>query len=65
MQGFEPRYYGPEPHVLPLDDTPTLWAAKYNESAIGGQPGLLRAGLPVDTGQSTKARINDNRSRRR
>jgi hypothetical protein len=21
-QGFEPRYYGPEPHVLPLDDSP-------------------------------------------
>lgn len=21
-QGFEPRYYGPEPHVLPLDDLP-------------------------------------------
>ena len=19
-QGFEPRYYGPEPHVLPLDE---------------------------------------------
>lgn len=27
-QGFEPRYYGPEPHVLPLDDSPIfrpLW----------------------------------------
>ena len=23
VQGFEPRFYGPEPHVLPLDDTPT------------------------------------------
>jgi hypothetical protein len=22
MQGFEPRFYGPEPHVLPLDDIP-------------------------------------------
>ena len=22
VQGFEPRSYGPEPHVLPLDDTP-------------------------------------------
>lgn len=22
-QGFEPRFYGPEPHVLPLDDVPT------------------------------------------
>lgn len=21
-QGFEPRFYGPEPHVLPLDDPP-------------------------------------------
>ena len=23
-QGFEPRYYGPEPHVLPLDDSPLV-----------------------------------------
>ena len=23
-QGFEPRFYGPEPHVLPLDDLPVL-----------------------------------------
>ncbi len=23
-QGFEPRYYGPEPHVLPLDDPPVI-----------------------------------------
>ena len=22
VQGLEPRFYGPEPHVLPLDDTP-------------------------------------------
>lgn len=32
-QGFEPRFYGPEPHVLPLDDPPVSrkraarWAA--------------------------------------
>ena len=26
-QGFEPRYRGPEPRVLPLDDLPTGWAA--------------------------------------
>ena len=25
-QGFEPRYYGPEPHVLPLDDSPNLYS---------------------------------------
>lgn len=23
-QGFEPRFYGPEPYVLPLDDSPVL-----------------------------------------
>jgi hypothetical protein len=27
-QGFEPRYYGPEPHVLPLDDSPRM-SSKY------------------------------------
>src|SRR5438105_14729023 len=25
-QGFEPRYRGPEPRDLPLDDIPTKWA---------------------------------------
>ena len=23
-QGFEPRFYGPKPHVLPLDDPATM-----------------------------------------
>ena len=23
-QGFEPRFYGPEPYVLPLDDSPKI-----------------------------------------
>ena len=36
VQGFEPRYYGPEPHVLPLDDTPA-WVAEYNYCLFRGQ----------------------------
>ena len=27
-QGFEPRFYGPEPHVLPLDDLPAVAASR-------------------------------------
>lgn len=42
-QGFEPRFYGPEPYVLPLDDSPVLDAcysmldARYNCLSIQDQ----------------------------
>jgi hypothetical protein len=42
-QGFEPRYRGPEPRVLPLDDLPVPAAARgeartvdYSQSFPGG-----------------------------
>ena len=40
VQGFEPRYYGPEPHVLPLDDTPELRMAEYSHRLDEGQADL-------------------------
>src|SRR6266571_432401 len=50
-QGFEPRYRGPEPRVLPLDDLPVSVAAlaaarTYNYS----QSKLQRTSAATDTG---------------
>ena len=33
-QGFEPRYAGPEPAVLPLDDLPTSRDNKYYRTMV-------------------------------
>ncbi len=48
-QGFEPRYYGPEPYVLPLDDSPNrppiILHVKLNSRASSGRlPLVLGAG---------------------
>ena len=45
-QGFEPRYYGPEPHVLPLDDPPVRLTAACQRLRAGK---LNPAAAPVNT----------------
>ena len=37
-QGFEPRFCGSEPHVLPLNDLPAGRDRRLPEAARGGQP---------------------------
>ena len=39
-QGFEPRFNGPEPFVLPLDDRPTLGADDDSQGPLDCQPSI-------------------------
>ena len=43
-QGFEPRFYGPEPHVLPLDDSP----ARLERTPNYSKPPETAVQQPVD-----------------
>jgi hypothetical protein len=49
-QGFEPRFYGPEPHVLPLDDLP----AEVSASGPARPPGRARQGNGIETSRSSE-----------
>ena len=37
-QGFEPRFYGPEPYVLPLDDSPIETVTIFSVQLFGELP---------------------------
>ena len=56
-QGFEPRFYGSEPHVLPLDDLP----ACANEGVVYGK-GPSRVN-DLKTTQGRDAALFSNRAR--
>lgn len=45
-QGFEPRFYGPEPHVLPLDEGATLCELSFGREDFQAAPHPAQAGLP-------------------
>src|SRR5215510_12715195 len=59
-QGFEPRFYGPEPYVLPLDDLPAGWPWKSSRTAEGfatrGSSRLGRASLRARGSRAASAR---------
>src|SRR4029450_37249 len=68
-QGFEPRYRGPEPRVLPLDDLPVPAAARgeartvdYSQSFPGG-PKADPPYAASDTGLSRNDRVTSARGR--
>ena len=60
-QGFEPQFRGPEPRVLPLNDSPATAGCHSRQAAAGGQPRCAtiraqRAGKPLYGGRSRPPR---------
>src|SRR5260370_631137 len=60
-QGFEPRYRGPEPRVLPLDDLPVpvamLCAVRTVDYSIAPGTGPSRVAASLNGSRSTHVRI--------
>ena len=52
VQGLEPRYYGPEPHVLPLDDTPAEPRKGTGIIATAGLPSTIVHSAPASASPS-------------
>src|SRR5713101_5905892 len=60
-QGFEPRYHGPEPRVLPLDDLPVpvamLCAVRTVDYSIAPDTGASRVAASLNGSLSTRSNL--------